>query len=375
MTTAHLTRPLVVEAGTPSAPRIALGSLTGLRGIAALVVFLYHLRNMQYFGGGTQTALSVVFGAGASAVSLFFILSGFVLAFSYRPQRVREFYRRRFARIYPLHLVGVALALWVGAIMFPAIRTSDPLALVSNVLLVNPWRADWWQAGNPVAWSLACEAFFYLCFPVLIRLIAGRSRRVTAAILVLSIAAAWIVPAAITALVPHISAYSFPPARLAEFVAGIAAALLVRDHGWRIARLAPAVLTALGGYASASLLGETPFGAGSATCVGFVLLIVALAGADIERRATGLSSRVMQKLGAASFAFYIVHLLILQSVMRFLPPERTDAAAAVGAAVALAIALGLAFVLHRGVEQPAHDLLVGRSARRRSRPSRAVVLS
>ncbi|MDY0828095.1 acyltransferase [Microbacterium sp. BG28] len=347
--------------GAPSRPvaTASLGSLTGLRWVAATAVFVYHLRNMQYFDGPAQTLLSVFSGAGSTAVSLFFILSGFVLAYSYRPTGIGRYYLRRFARVYPLHLVGVALAVCVGATVFPAIRTTDPRSFVANLLLVNSWWSPWWQTGNPVSWSLACEVFFYLCAPFLIRVIAARGVTVTRTILALSLAATWVAPVVALAA-PGISPYSFPPVRLVEFIAGIAAACLVRGHGWRLRGLILPLSATLGGYIAASFLGETPFGAASATSLGFVLLVVALATADLDGRGSWLSSSLLQKLGAASFAFYLVHLLVLQCVLGFLTPERTDAGALGAAVLAFAAASALAVVLHRGVEGPVHALLTRR---------------
>jgi peptidoglycan/LPS O-acetylase OafA/YrhL len=57
-----------------------LPSLTGLRWLAALLVFCYHVRNCGFFGGSSGSAMDVLFGAGATGVSFFFLLSGFVLA-------------------------------------------------------------------------------------------------------------------------------------------------------------------------------------------------------------------------------------------------------------------------------------------------------
>ena len=174
----------------PALEHPVLPSLTGLRWVAAFGVFAYHVRNLGYFDGNAQTALSAVVGSGDTGVSLFFMLSGFVLAWSDRadddtagPVRAAlRFWARRAARIWPLHLVAVLAAIIVAATLLPGIRTTSPAALVANVLLVNAWHAPWWQAGNPVSWSLTCEAFFYLTFPFLIRLLrsahpAVRARR------------------------------------------------------------------------------------------------------------------------------------------------------------------------------------------------------
>ncbi|MFZ8428757.1 acyltransferase family protein, partial [Staphylococcus aureus] len=58
------------------------------------------------------------------------------------------------------------------------IQSPGVLPIGANLLLISGWFPDWWQAGNPASWSLVCEAFFYLTFPLVIRLVAGRSARV-----------------------------------------------------------------------------------------------------------------------------------------------------------------------------------------------------
>ncbi len=113
-------------------------------------------------------------------VSFFFPLSGFILVYNYMNQDLqmqvenREFFVNRFARIYPAYLLGLIFALpW-----FRAMR-SDPNAspiTVSNwgtallaLFLVQAWFPQTALVWNPPAWSLSCEAFFYVLFPWLAR--------------------------------------------------------------------------------------------------------------------------------------------------------------------------------------------------------------
>ena len=78
-----------------------LGSLTGLRFVAALLVFGRHAL-LLFAGTPVAGVASVVLLPASAGVSFFFVLSGFVLAWCHRSEdSPRSFYRRRFARIYP----------------------------------------------------------------------------------------------------------------------------------------------------------------------------------------------------------------------------------------------------------------------------------
>ena len=152
----------------PSAPRALLPSLTGMRWAAALLVFLSHIKNFGYFGGTAGKLVDWAFGRGSIGVSFFFILSGFVLAWSVRDgERAVTFWRNRIARVYPLHLVTAGIAVILAFTLIPALRPSGVPEALANVFLVSSWNFEWWQALNPVSWTLTCEAFFYALFPVL----------------------------------------------------------------------------------------------------------------------------------------------------------------------------------------------------------------
>lgn len=351
----------------PALETPVLPSLTSLRWVAAFGVFAYHVRNLGYFDGNAQTTLSAVVGSGDTGVSLFFMLSGFVLAWSDRTDGDRagplraalHFWYRRAARIWPLHLVAVLAAIVVGATLMPSIRTTSPAALVANVLLVNAWHAPWWQAGNPVSWSLACEAFFYLTFPFLIRLLRRAHPAVLAALAVLAAVLVLVAPV----LVPHLPGSpvpaSWPPARFPEFLLGVLTAALVRSGAWRGPRLTVPVLLTVAGLLAADLHPTSGFALTGCTVVGFSLLLPALARADAEGRSTGLSSPLLVRLGTRSFAFYLVHLLTIDAVLRFRPQGPAGGVtSALLTLLALVVALAVATVLHDAVEVPARRLLL-----------------
>jgi peptidoglycan/LPS O-acetylase OafA/YrhL len=152
-----------------------LPALDGLRGFAVLVVFLFH------YGGGTHSSLFVmrVFGflnkGGWAGVTLFFVLSGFLItgilwdSFD-QPNWLRNFYARRALRIFPLYYGSLVLVLlaaaWKGTLL-PALRLIwIPAFFLQNmphlVALVD-------RIPSPLGifhfWSLAVEEQFYLLWP------------------------------------------------------------------------------------------------------------------------------------------------------------------------------------------------------------------
>ncbi len=150
----------------------SLNALTGLRFIAAYSVVLHHIKNKV---PDLDLGLALPFGDGA--VSFFFVLSGFILAHVYLGQMhsfkdIRVFWFKRWARIWPLHLV--CLLLWVAVFWGPnnlstGLKTNWP-KLIANLCLVQTWipSYQWGFSFNGVSWSISNEMFFYAVFPLLL---------------------------------------------------------------------------------------------------------------------------------------------------------------------------------------------------------------
>lgn len=153
---------------------VQLKSLTGLRFFAAAAVFMQHL----------QTRLEVPnvgLNFAHQAVALFFVLSGFILTHVYAERLEsgfswRRFYITRWARIWPLHAICLLLCLGVFSFRSAPLPEFWPAQMMANIGLIQAWvpDADWALGFNSVSWSLSCEAFFYLLFPLIIW--AGRSQ-------------------------------------------------------------------------------------------------------------------------------------------------------------------------------------------------------
>lgn len=355
-----------VEPSRPAVTDLAqrargLPSLTGLRWVAAFVVFAFHVRNANLVEGPLHEVISRSFGAGAVGVSLFFILSGFVLTWAEKPdQPARVFWLRRVARIYPLHVVTVVLAIVLGhTIARGSMFVDDPVALLANLLLVNTWSVDWNQAGNLVSWTLGCEAFFYLLFPLLIPAVRRASVTTLRVALVALVVIVVVLPLVSGSFPIWFDYHTSPVTRLPEFLVGIVAARLTRVGSWRGPGIALSTALTIAGYALARVV-DRPIDLAACTVVGFTCLIAALALRDVDGRRTPLAARWSVWLGEISFAFYLVHLLVIQVIGAMWPSGEPLLPAGPGALLVLA-ALGvsvlLAWLLHAAVERPAQRFL------------------
>ncbi|GEP43539.1 hypothetical protein BGE01nite_28300 [Brevifollis gellanilyticus] len=188
-------------------------------------------------------------------VSFFFVLSGFVLAYTYSGKLVgagfslRSFYARRVGRIYPAFFIGTLLHwplfAWSQMTSLPSpdsyVRTGGVTLLTfSLVQSFFPWSLG--QLNAP-AWSVSVELFLYACFPWLIGMLGRVSNRRLSWIFLASLAACWgpallhlMLPQGESAMPPWMrSPYpltstwiaSFPVFHLPQFVAGAAAGLWV----------------------------------------------------------------------------------------------------------------------------------------------------
>jgi peptidoglycan/LPS O-acetylase OafA/YrhL len=335
-------------------------ALTSLRWFAALLVFLRHVDDATRFSfhGVAQHGMR----QGVQGVAFFFVLSGFVLAWSSSDplskaiSGARSFWRRRAARIYPAYLVAclLAVAFYVSG--------SRPLGLKELFTLTflqsfSPSRAVHF-ALSPVLWSLSAEAFFYLLFPVLLPALARRSRFERRLLLGLCLAAPVLLAVAVR---PQPSTtglwaiYIFPPTRALEFVAGMLVGLEFRERSFPRIDVRVAALIAVGSYVAAG------FGPSWLMWVGFaptasVLLIAAVARRELDGGMRWLRARSLVALGDVSYCFYLVHFTVLQYLRAHTNPR-------VAVLTALPVSLAIAATVHYSVERPLERRL--RAPRRR----------
>jgi peptidoglycan/LPS O-acetylase OafA/YrhL len=351
-----------------------LPSLTGLRWLAAFIVFCYHIGTLGVIHspapgpGSAERHWEAVFSQGDIGVAFFFILSGFVLTWVARPSDTRTaFWRRRIAKIYPNHIVTWAI------VIFITLALGDRLNKVVtglNLALVQPWFYGSYHgfsigySVNTVSWSLGCEAFFYLSFPFVAPLL----RRLTVNQLYwtafMLIGLTYCLQQWQFYIFPHEPVrsywfvYMFPPVRSIEFWLGVITALLVKRGRWHGPSLWIATLFAVGVY----YLNGTNWVPLNLHTIYFDLaccvLIAAAAQADLSGAWSPWRWRPLVFLGEVSFAFYLVHVELIQNIMRIWRPNGWHGATALLVVPCLlAVAIGLAYLLYRFVEMPSMRLL------------------
>jgi peptidoglycan/LPS O-acetylase OafA/YrhL len=185
--------------------------------------------------------IKAIAAVGWIGVSFFFILSGFVLRWTFDPKMSwGRFVSRRVSRIYPLHWLGLILSVAGFYYFGEAIGgyRGGRLATIANVLLVQDWipgHPEIRQSWNGVSWTLSAEMFFYLLAPLIFAASAPESlaRRtwliagLWTALLIVSITTV-IDGEAMKPLGDFLLAHPLP--RLLEFVAGsIGAEWVQRD--------------------------------------------------------------------------------------------------------------------------------------------------
>lgn len=147
-----------------------LKSLTSLRFVFALMVLLSHCASIDPFFRKN------IFQEGFVGVSFFFILSGFIISYSYKNKieghsvSKRTFWVGRIARIYPLHVFTLFVTIFLHREMWHN-AVSWLGHFIPNLFLLQAFipKAGYYYSFNSPSWSLCCEMLFYGLFPFLVK--------------------------------------------------------------------------------------------------------------------------------------------------------------------------------------------------------------
>jgi len=342
--------------GAPAARRAAAGdrayiaSLTGLRGVAAFGVFLFHYAyiydsvwedlSYPYFG----YFLKLPFGIGFAGVDLFFVLSGFLLTLPFARAaqaglphpRLGHYFRRRVLRVFPAYYAQLAIILAVGS-WFVIWQPLHGRYLVAHLFMffnlgsepVSPMIGLWW--------TLPVEFGFYLLLPFIAYFMKpGRWLPILAAGLLLGfLYRVWAV-AHFIELGPHrvFLAASQLPGALPLFLLGASGALLAQRASLRgsgpQSPLAADAMFAIGAVLALLWLSQMMPVAGTKFWYGHPVMLVApiALGLPLALMVSGLyrgsrigrwllANPVVYFIGLISYSLYLWHFPVLQQIDRY----------------------------------------------------------
>lgn len=355
-----------LPAAAVRARKPALDSLTGIRFFAALHVVFYHFAPKTAGFESFPEPLQRFILAGPSSVGLFFVLSGFIMSYNYagRPVKKAQFWSARFARIYPLYLLGFVL---FSPFAWLKYRSSPPHLIVAAalaLLLLQAWTtmATNWNAPG---WSLSAEAMFYLLFPLAIPPIARLSRRAILWCAVILAAGCLVAPIAYTAgYIPYDVWHGWlmynPLLWLPAFLIGILAersGIRIGNRAGWAAALFIVVLCAICPRPDQELLSH------GALYLPFAILICSLGASNGI-----LSAPALVLLGEASYALYILHMplwnTLVGSYTWMTTGRQTNEASHMAIFVVyVAICVCISIVCFKKIEQPSREWLKARLSR------------
>ena len=312
-----------------------LASLDGLRGLAALTVFLFHgwLYTMPTPDASDRSSLGD-YAAHEMRLGLvaFFVLSGFLLSRPWfaaalerrRPPALGRYVRARVARIAPAYyaaLVGSILLLW-GLAGTPGLRLPPAGELPLFFVFAQNLSPASVMKLNPPTWSLAVEVSFYVLLPVVgwLALRLPARRRVQALIPLALLALGLLYNWSIAGRGLSMTFSKTLAAMLPYFAAGMLGALWLHDRtlgpGARRGLIAGGLALVLADAVVKAAVQASGIDPGLTfvilrdlpSAAGFALVVGAVAATPSGRI---LGGRVLAGLGAISYAFYLWHVPIL----------------------------------------------------------------
>lgn len=309
-------------------------SLTGIRWVAALAVFLSH----TLVGPNVSPGITVVTQKGYFGVTLFFILSGFILTITYLKtfekvsfSVISNFFIARFARIYPLYLFCLLAAISFNFL----INKTVPSYFFEHLLAVQSWSGSTEVAFglNGPGWSIGVELFLYMVFPIIIVFFMGIWKSIYKSwavfifcSLVMLAIALMFSAAGLDQLSDddpnsaHRWLYRMPLMRLGDFLLGVSlgSVFLAITQRPNLPKPQIKLVTPFAIIASVAVVILVPIGKAYSwdvsMAIPFSLLLFAIAINPNSIFARWLSTKHMVFLGEVSFAFYLSHVLVAQAV-------------------------------------------------------------
>lgn len=367
-----------MRTGTAQPMKQKLESLQVGRGVAAFMVLLFHSQVFMRVVH-PDSAFARMFGFGRTGVDFFFVLSGFLMVYVHRrdfgaPRRLGVYAYKRLTRIYPVYWVLCAvlipLVLLAPSVMQNQGKTTLPTLLMSVFLVPH----DGMRLIG-ITWSLEYEMMFYLAFAAFFVSARFGLACFGAWFVAMAGAAIW-GPATLNSIgVPQIAPFILGfvlNLHVGEFMLGMVAAWLIQ-RGVRLraprAALAAALISAAAFAAyEANFLPEDQTLRSVTAAYGVLAGLIVYAVVQTELRYPARMPRWLTLLGAASYAIYLTHYLVV--ALAVVVARHWPALSAIPSPLLLLLLLpfGLApgILLHLVVERPLLLMFAARLQKRES---------
>ncbi|WP_084694481.1 acyltransferase family protein [Chryseobacterium vrystaatense] len=334
-----------------------ISQITFTRFLAALAIVISHF-NKDMFVYKTDYIADIFLKANVG-VSYFFILSGFIMIVAYhKKQKIGylEYYKNRFARIYPLYVLGLLLYL---VTRYSGFSVGNALLYLLGLQSWIPGKA---MILNFPGWSISVEFLFYLIFPLLYNYFySKKNKSIWIAAIVL-----WVITQVFSHLFvaspsykgPHTESheflYYFPLMHVSEFLVGNLAGLFFinnfkqRNYDIPVILIFAAIMIAL--------IFVPLFYHNGLMAVLFIPLIILLS------RNNGFVTKLfslkpLEYLGEASYAVYITHIPVLYILRELLKWEKYKLDINTVFWIYLLILILMSILFYQFIEKPLRDYL------------------
>jgi peptidoglycan/LPS O-acetylase OafA/YrhL len=328
--------------------RSKLLGLQVLRFVAAFAVVLFHIGSGYQIRWDYQTN---IFSLGAAGVDIFFVISGFIIAYTTDPAKgAWHFCKRRLFRIVPLYWI-LTLGVTAIALIRPDLLNSTQVS--GETLLKSLFFIPFEKANGTIqpilflGWTLNYEMFFYAVYALCL-VLGLRGPLAPALLIVMLVTAGQFIE------IDHVLWRFYTNPLMLEFVFGICLYLIyVRWPALFVRRgILIAIFAAI--LAARQLMPDLPWIIAS----GIPAAGLAALALSWNPKHTPLVAMLVL-FGDASYSLYLSHPYIIQALSRFLPDEPSLWPQIVIGAIACVVSILASIVLYKAIERPSQQLLDG----------------
>jgi peptidoglycan/LPS O-acetylase OafA/YrhL len=342
-------------------------ALTGVRGVAAAIIVVYHFGDVQLYGGGNLAYFRIPHGY--LLVDMFFMLSGYVIALTYRDafdsgglKNYVTFLLKRVARLYPaFYAIGLLYIAKIAAGLSGSdtLGMFSPYDIVGNLLMMNGW-GFYIHPLIGVSWAASAEMGSYVVAPLLIWATIRRGPLVCGLAVLAALLAIYAVSISGRGSggpLDVVNGNSFYP--LLRAVAGFTLGIAIFRFAGELDRLPMTAQDVLLAVVLIAIITTIGLAAGDRLLYLLFIPLVAVLSRDGRLAQALFGNALVYRLGIISYSIYLIHPLFVSFAVRaWRDFGQTEAVYLVASAVCFLVIWLLAELSYRLVEMPGRKALV-----------------